>query len=235
MEGIAQGRVLVVEDVHEVQALLVASLAAGGYSATGVADARGMRQAMDAGRFDVVLLDLRLPDADGLGLARALRQKSDIGIIMVSSHGAPHERARGLEAGADDYIAKPVYPRELLARVRNVFERGKRPRRAPGRSFAGWVLDKENRLLSRQDSGDAAGLTRAEFDLLCVLADRPGQIVSRETLAAFLGVNVAGPNPRNIDVLVSRIRKKLAVDGDEAAVIKTCRGYGYRFAAKIDG
>lgn len=234
MEATERARVLVVEDVHEVQAMLVASLAAGGYSATGVADARGMRQAMDADDFDLVLLDLRLPDADGLGIARALRQKSGIGIIMVSSHGAPHERARGLEAGADDYIAKPVYPRELLARVRNVLERG-RQHRKPGRRFAGWVLDKHNRLLCREDSGEIAGLTRAEFNLLCALADRPGQIVSRDMLAELLGAHAEGPNPRKIDVLVSRVRQKLAFNGDEAAVIQTCRGYGYRFVARIDG
>jgi two-component system OmpR family response regulator len=229
-------KILVVEDVKEVQAMLIACLDSAGYSAIGAGDAAGMRKALSAESFDLILLDVRLPDADGVALLRSLRERSDIGIIIVSSRGAPHERANGLESGADDYLPKPVYPRELVARVRNVLERrrGQREQEAsPARQrFGRWTLDVENRLLALDDGG-SADLTRAEFDLLCLLAQRPGRIMSREALANLMGTAENAENMRKIDVLISRIRRKLA-SGVDGKVIETCRGYGYRFRGSHD-
>lgn len=229
-------KVLVVEDVKEVRAMLIACLEAAGYAAAGAGDAAAMRRALDAERFELILLDVRLPDADGVALLRALREKSDIGIIIVSSRAAPHERANGLESGADDYLSKPVYPRELVARVRNVLERRAAARAAaPDEArlrLGDWTVDRDNRTVLRDD-GRSAALTRAEFDLLCLLAQRPGRTMSREALAELMGSADGAENLRKIDVLISRIRRKLA-PGVDGRLIETCRGYGYRLARPHD-
>lgn len=229
-------KILVVEDVKETQAMLIACLEAAGYDAVGAADAASMRQALGQHSFDLILLDVRLPDGDGLTLLQSLRERTDIGIIIVSARGAPHERAKGLENGADDYLPKPIYPRELVARVRNVLERRRSSATAGNcdarRRFGRWVLDRDNRTLTLDD-GRTADLTRAEFDLLCLLSERPGRIMTREVLADMMGSGPGADKLRKIDVLISRIRKKLA-PGVDGKVIETCRGYGYRFAVRYD-
>lgn len=226
--------ILVVDDDEAVRALIAACMDKAGYRVEQAEDAAGLWAWLANGGIDLVLLDVNLPDGDGLGLTRQLRAQSDVPVILVTERGAPDDRALGIEIGADDYLPKPVYPRELLARVKSVLER-----RAGGRGggaatrlrFAGWTLDGASRAVL-DSLGRAADLTPAEFDLLHILASRAGRVQSRDTLMAALGSDDAESGPRSIDILVSRLRKKLG--DDQAALIETCRGHGYRFAAAVN-
>ncbi|HLN22845.1 MAG TPA: response regulator transcription factor [Patescibacteria group bacterium] len=228
-------RILVVEDDPAVQALLATCLRAAGYWVAAASTAREARDELAHGEIALVLLDLQLPDGDGLTLARTLRTTQNIGIIIVSSAGRPEQRAQGLEVGADDYVAKPVFPRELVARVRNVLDRRRaQPQDAglrlpPDLRFGPWVLDKAARSLTGEQ-GETPRLTPAEFSLLLLFAERPRRILSRETLCHLLGTEHPDTDLRSIDTLVSRIRRKLGGDGRQS-VIETCRGEGYRFTA----
>lgn len=223
-------RILIIEDVLAVQALLATVLRGDGYWVAAASSAAEANEQLAKGDFALVLLDIQLPDGNGLTLARRLRQgERRPGIIIVSSAGLPEQRAEGLEVGADDYIAKPVFPRELLARVRNVLER-RRPSPPPvERGFGAWRMDKSNRQLLTRD-GVAVPLTPAEFSLLAILYDRPARVLSRETLSHLLGSEHPDTDPRSIDTLISRIRRKLGRGRSE--VIETCRGAGYRFVAE---
>lgn len=227
----AKPHILVVDDDPAVRAIIAACAAKAGYRVEQAEDAAEMRAHLALADFDLVLLDVNLPDGDGLELARELRAKGDVGIIMVTERDSPDDRALGIELGADDYLPKPVYARELLARINSVLERRAGTRRGGGQAllcFGGWRLDVDNRALL-DGTGRAAELTPAEFDLLTVLVSRAGRIQSRDRLMDALGSAETEAGPRSIDILVSRLRKKL---GDEA-VLETVRGHGYRFAAKV--
>ncbi|SOE00321.1 response regulator transcription factor [Caenispirillum bisanense] len=232
-EMIGKKHVLVVEDDGAVREMIAAFLSNAGYAVTTVADGFALQTVLEREPVDLLLLDLGLPDCDGLEVARQLRARSRLGIIMVTARDEPEDRARGLELGADDYITKPFFPRELLARVRNVLDRsgGNLDMVAPDvLSFGRWVMDRANRRLVSTDGRDAA-LTGAEFDLLCVLLDHPGQLLGRDVLAAAVDDKKPDAGARSVDILVSRLRKKLADDG---TLIETLRGHGYRFAARVE-
>lgn len=235
--------VLVVEDDEAVGAMLGAYVEKAGYRVSLVPDGLGMRAVLDTMAVDLVLLDLNLPDANGMSLARELRNRSNLnagidhssmGIIMVTDRTAPADRALGLEIGADDYVTKPVYPRELVARIKNVLDR-----RAPSSQggdqnvyrFGEWMLDVENRSLIGQDKS-RPDLTPAEFDVLAMLVTRAGRMQTRDQMMAALSDSDSESSPRSVDVLVSRIRRKL---NDERAnpMIETCRGHGYKFIAEV--
>lgn len=221
--------ILVVDDDPVVRRLIAACLEKAGYRVAQTEDAEGLRAWAAADPPDLVILDIGLPDGDGLALARDLRARSDLGIIMVTERGTPDERALGIEVGADDYLAKPVYPRELLARVKAVLDRRAGTVRAAGRlRFADWLFEPGKRRVC-DASGTAVPLTPAEFDLLEVLIRRAGRIQSREALMAALGTEDDESGLRSVDILVSRLRKKLG-----APLIETCRGHGYRFAAPLE-
>lgn len=225
--------ILVVDDDEVVRAVIGACAAKAGYRVDQAEDAAGLRAWLDHGGIDLILLDVNLPDGDGLALAREIRARCDVGIIMVTERGAPDDRALGLEIGADDYLPKPVYPRELLARIKNVLDRRAGPRptgHGHRQGFAGWSLDIAERVVS-DGLGRALDLTPAEFDLLAVLVARAGRVQSRDQLMECLGSADAESGPRSIDILISRLRKKL--DGDGPSLIETCRGHGYRFTAKV--
>ncbi|GAA0585554.1 response regulator [Caenispirillum bisanense] len=232
-EMIGKKRVLVVEDEGAVREMIAAFLSNAGYAVRTAADGFAMQSILESEPVDLLLLDLNLPDCDGLEVARSLRARSRLGIIMVTARDEPEDRARGLELGADDYITKPFFPRELLARVRNVLDRsgGNLDMVAPDvLSFGRWVMDRANRRLVSTDGRDPA-LTAAEFDLLCALMDRPGQLLSREALAAAVDDKKPDAGARSVDILVSRLRKKL---GDDGSLIETLRGHGYRFTARVE-
>lgn len=225
-----QPHILVVDDDEAVRGIIAACAAKAGYRVDQAEDAAGLRAWLDHGGIDLILLDVTLPDGNGLALAREARAKCDVAIIMVTEKGAPDDRALGLEIGADDYLAKPVYPRELLARIKNVLDRRTGARPDGGRlvRFADWILDSQERVV-RDGTGRALDLTPAEFDLLVVLVSRAGRMQSRDQLMEALGSAEAESGPRSVDILVSRLRKKLG--GDD--LIETCRGHGYRFTAKV--
>lgn len=229
----ANPHILVVDDDPAVRAVMCACLTKAGYRVDQAEDAAGLKAWLNHGGVDLILLDVNLPDGDGMALARQVRASGDTAIIMVTERGTPDDRALGLEIGADDYLPKPVYPRELLARIRNVLDRrAPAPASAKNRlAFAGWSLDTVERVVV-DTVGRALELTPAEFDLLVVLVSRAGRIQSRDQLMAALGSAEADSGPRSIDILISRLRKKLDPSGD-GGLIETCRGHGYRFTAKV--
>lgn len=228
----AKKRVLVVEDDGAVREMIAAFLSNAGYEVRLAADGFTLQTILERETVDLLLLDLTLPDCDGLEIARMLRSRSRLGIIMVTSRDEPEDRASGLEIGADDYITKPFFPRELLARVRNVLERttGNLDMVAADVwSFGPWIMDRANRRLVSVDGRDAA-LTAAEFDLLGALLDHAGQLIGREALAAASGERKPEGGARSVDILISRLRRKL---GDDGTMIETCRGHGYRFVEPV--
>ncbi|MBU6191461.1 MAG: winged helix-turn-helix domain-containing protein, partial [Betaproteobacteria bacterium] len=198
------------------------------------ADAKALREVLASHPVDLILLDQRLPDADGLVLARELRAASDVGIIIITGFGQPVDRILGLELGADDYVAKPVDLRELLARIRSVLRR-RSPRLADtpdALSFEGWNIDPSARRLTAP-TGDVVDLTSGEFDLLMVFARQPNRVLSRDEIMNALHHREAGPYDRAIDVQVGRLRRKIEPDPARPALIKSVRGAGYLFAPKV--
>jgi two-component system OmpR family response regulator len=193
---------------------------------------------MHTNRIDLVVLDLMLPGEDGLSLCRRLRQRSHIPIIILTAKGQEVDRVVGLEMGADDYMTKPFSPRELLARVRAVLRRVKTaalvPASAPGRvlSFEGWMIDRGLREL-RCPKGVRIALTGAEFDLLQALCERPGRILSRDQLVEVTQGRSAGAFERSVDILISRLRRKIERDPHRPEMIKTVRSGGYLFTPTV--
>ncbi|MGC2855024.1 response regulator [Novispirillum sp. DQ9] len=232
-------KVLVVEDDGAVREMIAAYLTNAGYVTLSAADGHAMQAALEGQVVDLVLLDLGLPDGDGLELLRQIRRRSRLGIIVVTSRDAPEDRALGLEIGADDYVTKPFFPRELLARVRNVLNRhaaggGNAALRGVAMErFAGWTLDRDGRQVIAAD-GTRPALTPAEFDVLAYLVANPQVIIPRDLLADQISDRRgANPGGRAIDILISRLRAKLGDDRGDDRLIETVRGRGYRFAATV--
>ncbi len=228
--------ILVVDDDQEIRRLLGRYLSAQGFRVTTAADGREMEEKLATQGIDFVVLDLMLPDASGLDLCRALRAKSRIPIILLTALKEEVDRIIGLEIGADDYLGKPFNPRELVARIRAVLRRTSAlEASAPaGRSyrFAGFTAEPDTRRVLSEEGTDV-GLTGAEFDLLVAFLERPGRILSREQLLDITKGREAGPFDRSVDVLVSRLRRKL---GDRGAfqIFKTLRNGGYQLAVKVE-
>ena len=232
--------ILVIDDDREIRDLLARFLRKHGFRVDGAADGKAMWRLLEAGRFDLVVLDLMLPGEDGLSLCRRLRaQAANMPIIMLTAIGEEMDRIIGLEMGADDYLAKPFNPRELLARMRAVLRRSgapPNPSEAAGEddlTFAGWRLRLGPRELLAPD-GSPVELTGGEFELLCALASRPNRLLSREQLLDQTRGRDAVPFDRAIDVQISRLRGKIEADPKNPALIKTVRGAGYIFAAKVE-
>lgn len=237
-DAATEPHVLVVEDDSETRRLLVRLLRENGLRATGAADGREMWQALATAAPDLMLLDLMLPVTPGLALLRELRSEprwAGLPVVIVTARGEVGDRTRGLELGADDYVAKPFDRRELLARIGAVLRRAAGPGREPrGRlvRFAGWVLDTGKRTLT-SPHGASVDLSGAEYDLLDVFVDNPKRALSRERLLELARnrVSVTAAD-RSVDVQVSRLRQKL--EGEGQVVIKTVRGVGYVFVADVE-
>jgi two-component system OmpR family response regulator len=230
-------RCLLVDDDAEIRTLVAAYLHRFGFSVLAVGDAADMRVALVREPFDVVLLDLMLPDANGLDLCRWLRSAHPaLPVLMLTAQGDPISRVLGLELGADDYIAKPFEPRELVARINAVLRRSVAPRAAAPaggtRRFAGWALDETLRQLHAPD-GVLVPLSNAEFRLLKAFTDHPGQVLGRERLLELTRVPGAEPTDRSVDLAVSRLRQKLSGPARGSELIRTLRGSGYQFAGEV--
>jgi two-component system phosphate regulon response regulator OmpR len=180
---------------------------------------------------DVVLLDITMPGEDGLSLARHVREVADAGIIMVTARGDTIDRVVGLELGADDYLAKPVELRELLARIRALLRRSARPAETTAASAESLRVGDMTLHLAARRLTDAAGrvipLTAMEFDLLRALAERPGQVLSRDRLLELAHKDALDPFDRSIDIRIARLRRKIERDPARPALLKTVRGVGY--------
>jgi two-component system, OmpR family, response regulator len=231
--------ILIVDDDAETRSLLLAYLQKQGYRVTTAADGRGLRKALETARPDLIVLDLMLPGEDGLVLCRDLRTRSNLPVIMLTARGEETDRIVGLEMGADDYLAKPANPRELLARIKSVLRRARslpenlEPEAVKSFRFAGWTLDAATRNLTAPD-GVVVPLSGTEFKLLRIFLAHPDRVLSRDQLIDFMVSRDAGPFDRAIDVQVSRLRQRLREDAREPTIIKTVRGEGYVLAAKVE-
>ncbi|QQP92246.1 response regulator transcription factor [Skermanella sp. TT6] len=203
-------------------------------AATGAA----MERVLAAEPVDLILLDLRLPDGDGLALVRQLRADSQLPVIILSGKVEAVDRIVGLELGADDYLTKPFDPRELLARIKAVLRRvGEGAARgADGLrasvSFAGWRFDLTSQRLTSPDNRDV-DLTKAEFALLAAFVKQPQRVLSRDQLLDLTRIDGAEVFDRSIDVLILRLRRKIEANPKEPQIIRTERGLGYSFDAKV--
>jgi DNA-binding response OmpR family regulator len=224
--------VLLVEDDLRLAGLTREYLETHGVAVVHVADGKkGLVEGV-TGRYDAVLLDLMLPGKDGLDVCRELRSRSDVPIIVLTARGEEADRVMGLELGADDYLAKPYSPRELLARIRAVTRRAKgRAGPAQGVVRVGALhLDPAARTVSLD--GRAVHLTGYEFALLEALARRAGRVLTREQLMELARGSAEEAFDRSIDVHVSRLRQKLGDDPKRPRLIKTVRGSGYVLAGE---
>ncbi|HEV8261640.1 MAG TPA: response regulator [Burkholderiales bacterium] len=232
-------RVLIVDDDEDIRKLLEEYLRKNGFEAQAVADGPAMREALAVKPASLVVLDLMLPGEDGLSLCRQLRARSQVPVLMLTAKGDPVDRIIGLEAGADDYLAKPFDPRELLARIRSVLRRAKAlpadtEINAPDSfSFSGWRLDTRERNLRAPD-GVVVPLSGAEYRLLLVFLQNPNAILSRDQLSNFTFGRDADPLDRTIDMQVSRLRERLRDEAREPAIIKTVRSKGYVLAVRVE-
>jgi two-component system OmpR family response regulator len=226
-------RILVVDDDPGIREVLCDYLVQHGYDAAGAASAAEMDRAIAARAPDLIVLDLMMPGEDGLSVCRRLSGKGPP-IVMLSAMGEDTDRIIGLELGADDYLAKPCNPRELLARVRAVLRRPREDEadEGPALTFAGWRLDLLRRELTRPD-GRAVALSAGEFALLRAFAERPGRLLTRDQLLERARGADADVFDRAMDVQISRLRKK-PDDGSGLAMIQTLRGEGYMFDVRVE-
>jgi two-component system phosphate regulon response regulator OmpR len=241
------GEVLIVDDDAEVRAMLCEYLGAHGYAVVDADSGAAMRRELERRLPDVILLDVRLPGEDGLSLARYLRERYDVGIIMVTASGEVIDRIVGLEIGADDYVSKPFDPRELLARLKSVMRRMQarapsEPKNAPAPppevaaahaegnrvSVGRCTLDLDAHRLF-DDAGREVAMTAMEFDLLKVFVANPNRVLSRDQLLTFTRNREWEPFDRSIDIRIARLRRKIESDPEHPQSIRTVRSAGYMY------
>lgn len=229
-------RALVVDDDVQIRELLSAYLIGFGIQTDGVGDGTAMRSALKTNTYDIVILDLMLPGEDGLTLCRELRAETALPIIMLTARGETADRIVGLELGADDYIVKPFDPRELVARIhtvlRRVTDKEAKPELSDEVHFNGWTLHCSTRQLVTPTEL-VVPLSNAEFRLLWTFIEKPQRVLSREQLLDAARGKGSDVFDRSIDLLVSRLRQKLGDDSKSPLLLKTIRGEGYLFDARI--
>ncbi|MFN3890458.1 MAG: response regulator [Beijerinckiaceae bacterium] len=234
-------RVLLIEDDVRLAGMVADYLRAAGLEAAHAATGGAGLAELQRGAFDLVLLDLMLPDGDGLDIFRRIRElrgpSAQTPVIMLTARGDPLDKVVGLEIGAEDYVAKPFEPRELLARVRVVLRRSQQqtPPRTPAMRFGRLEIDPEARAV--RIDGSEKQLTSRQFDLLAAMAQRAGRVLTREQLADLVGGDAQAYDPaldRSIDVHIARLRSTIEDDPKNPRRIITVRGAGYVFAKVQD-
>jgi len=218
---------LVVDDDSRIRSLLHKFLTTNGYRVTTASSASEARLKLDSLSFDLLVLDVMMPGENGLDLARAVRARSAVPILMLTARSEAEDRIQGLETGADDYLVKPFNPRELLLRVGGILRRAgpATPGSAPEVRFGPFAFHRGRGELKRGEQ--VVRLTDRERDLLAALAERPGQTVPRAAIAG----DDAAPGDRAVDVVVTRLRRKIESDPTNPILLQTVRGLGYRLLA----
>jgi two-component system, OmpR family, response regulator len=227
--------ILVVDDDQEIRTLLADYLERNDFRVSTLPDGRELMRMVATRSIDLLVLDLMLPGVDGLTLCRDLRSKSRLPVLILSARGEDVDRIVGLEMGADDYLAKPFHPRELVARIRAILSRaghGEGPPEVAGYRFDGHHLDLLRRSLTRDD-GTKVTLAGAEFELLAIFLARPNRVLSRELLVELTQGRDAPAYDRSIDVRVSRLRQAIG-DNRETRLLQTVYGEGYILTAKVE-
>ncbi len=230
--------ILVVDDHREIRDALAKYLQKNGMRTSVARDAVAMDAALHAGSFDLIVLDVMMPGEDGLSVCRRLRAGGAIPILMLTALGEDTDRIVGLEVGADDYLAKPFNPRELLARIKAILRRSARAEKLGGElgghrlSFDRWTLDSDRKILLDKN-GEVTSLTTVEFRLLSVFLQRPRFVLSREQLLDLTSGRSAQVFDRTIDNQVSRLRRKIELDPAHPQLISTVWGGGYSLLADV--
>lgn len=230
--------ILVVDDHREIRDSVTRFLQKNGLRATAAKDANDMDVKLAAGQFDLMVLDVMMPGETGLSVCRRLTSEMDMPIILLTALGDDADRIVGLEIGADDYLAKPFNPRELLARINAVLRRSNRSKTISGDlagqklQFAHLVLDVDRQVLI-DETGVETSLTAADFKLLAVLIERPRFVLSREQLLDLSAGISAGPLDRKIDNQISRLRRKIEPDILRPRIIRTVRNGGYCLSVDV--
>lgn len=232
-------QILVVDDDQAIRELLSEYLTKAGFSVISAEDGVDMAEKLKSNQPDMIILDIMMPGDDGFVLCQRVRQTSNVPIIMLTANSDEVDRVLGLEIGADDYMAKPFSPRELLARIKALLRRSvfikqeiksSKPRYI---KFAHWTLDTlQHSLLN--DIGQSLSLTGADYQLLMLFLGNPNQSISRDQICQALHGRDAFANERGIDVHLSRLRQNLGDDAKQPQIIKTVRGAGYVFIAEVD-
>ncbi len=233
--------IMIVDDEAPAREMVGDYLKMHGFAVTLCDGGKSLRTAIEGGMPDLVVLDLNMPEEDGLSIIRDLKTRTNVPVIMLTATASPIDRVVGLELGADDYVAKPCELRELMARIRSVLRRsspvkGAAPEAAPAKSdkdqlvrFGTKWLDLEAQAL-RDDEGNEHPLTASEFGLLKVFAANPKRVLSRERLLELANARDAEAFDRAVDLRIMRIRRKIEPDPTKPAVIRTIRGGGYLFS-----
>jgi len=232
--------ILVVDDHRDIRELLHRFLIQHGFNVSIAADGGEMVKQMNHSHFDLLILDLMLPGKDGITLCREIRATSNIPIIMLTALGEEIDRIIGLEVGADDYIAKPFNPRELLARIKSVLRRHFMIPNVNEQlsteniryQFSGWALNSKTRELINPQAA-LVTLTSTEFELLLAFLLHPNVVLSREDLLKLVQGRGADVYDRAVDTLISRLRKKIEADPKSPKLIKTIWGGGYQFSCEV--
>jgi DNA-binding response OmpR family regulator len=236
----AAASILIVDDDSRLRRLLSRFLGREGFQVREAGDADEMRRSLSVRTVDLIVLDLMLPGEDGLSLARELRAASDVPIVMLTGKGSTLDKVVGLEVGADDYVTKPFDERELLARIRTVLRRTARRNSARDEMpaariarFRGWQVDLSAHEVIAPD-GTRVAVTGNQFQLLVSMLARPHHVLTRQEILDLVFGRDWSPSDRSIDVLVAKLRRKLEDDPRDPQVIKTVRGVGYKFTARVE-
>jgi DNA-binding response OmpR family regulator len=234
-----QKKIFVVDDDDKIRSLLQTYLEKNNFLVEAAADGESFLAQFNrmGTEVDLVILDIMLPGMDGFEVCQALRKISEVPIIMLTANAEETDLVVGLELGADDYIAKPFSPRELLARMKAIHRRLNDDRRQPTRQryfhFKSFVVDRVERLLIDPE-GEMVKLSGGDFQLLQLFLEHPGQVLSRDQISEQTRGRESVPTERYLDVQISRLRQRIGDDGKQSQLIKTMRGTGYVFSADVE-